>query len=64
MIKKSEFGSNFRSRTNCSLDNKCLTPKIVSQADVWNDTNDEKKFYLGVSEETFKDRFRNQKKSS
>ena len=59
--KKSEFGCNCRSMTDCSLDNKCLTLKIVYQADVWNDTNDEK-FYLGVSETPFKERFRNQKK--
>ena len=60
--KKSEFGCNCRSKTDCPLDNKCLTPKIVYQADVRNDTNDEKKFYLGVSETPFKERFRNHKK--
>ena len=32
--KKSEFGCNCRSKTDCPLDNKCLTPKIVYQADV------------------------------
>ena len=31
-------------------------------ADVRNDTNDEKKFYRGVSETPFKERFRNHKK--
>ena len=41
--KKSEFGCSCRTRTDCSLDNKCLTPKIVYLADVRNDTNDEKK---------------------
>ena len=39
-----------------------MTPKIVYQADVRNDTNDERKFYLGVSEAPFKERFRNHKK--
>ena len=39
-----------------------LTPKIVYGADVRNNTNDEKKFYLGVSETPFKERFRNHKK--
>ena len=38
--KSSEFGCNCRSKTNCPLDNKCLTPKIVYKADVRNDTND------------------------
>ena len=59
--KKSEFGCNCRSKTDCPLDNKCLTPKIVYQADIRNDTNDDKKFYLGVSETPFKERFRNHK---
>ena len=45
--KKSEFGCNCRSKTNCLLDNKCLTRKIIYHADIPNDTNDEKKFYLG-----------------
>ena len=39
-----------------------MTPKIVYQADVRNDTNDERKFYLGVSETPFKECFRNHKK--
>ena len=29
--KKSEFGCNCRSKTDCPLNNKCLTPKIVYQ---------------------------------
>ena len=60
--KKREFSCNLRSRTDCSLDNKYLTPMIVYQADVRNDTNDEKKIYLVVSETPFKERFRNRKK--
>ena len=44
------------------LTTNAKTPKIVYQADVRNDTNDEKKFYLGVSETPFKERFRNHKK--
>ena len=36
---------------------KCLTPKIVYQADVKNPTNDEKTFYLGVTGKPFKERF-------
>ena len=41
---------------------KCLTPKIVYRANVENDINDENKFYFGVSETPFKERFRNHKK--
>ena len=35
--------------------------KIVYQADIRNDTNDEKKFWIGVSETPFKERFGNHK---
>ena len=41
--KKHEFGCDWRSMADCLLANKCLTPKIVYQADVLNDTNDENK---------------------
>ena len=57
-----EYGCNCRSRNECPLQNKCLTPKIVYRANVENDINDEKKFYFGVSETPFKERFRNHKK--
>ena len=60
--KISKFGCDCRSKTDCPLDNKCLTPKIVYQADVRNNTNDEKKFCLGVSEIPLKEHFRNHKK--
>ena len=60
--KKPEFGWNCRSKTDCPLDKKCLSPKTVYQADVRNDTNDKKKFYLRVSQTPFKEGFRNQKK--
>ena len=60
--KKSEFCCNCWSTTDCPLGNKCLTPEIVDQTDVETDSNDQKKFYLAVSETLFKERFRNHKK--
>ena len=39
-----------------------MTPKTAYQAIFRNDTNDKKKFYLGVFETPFKERFRNHKK--
>ena len=39
--------------------NECLIPKIVHRADVKNLTNDEKKFYVRVTETPFKERFGN-----
>ena len=57
-----EYGCKCRSRNECPLQNKCLTPKIVYRAYVENDINDENKFYFGVSETPFKESFRNHKK--
>ena len=57
-----EYRCNCRSRNEFSLQNKCLTPKIVYCANVENDINDENIFYFGVSETLFKERFRNHKK--
>ena len=45
--KMSDFCCNCRSKTDCSLDNKFLTPKIVYQAYVRNDTNVRGNFTLG-----------------
>ena len=38
--KPQQCGCNCRDKSNCPLDNKCLTPQIVYQADVTNDTDD------------------------
>ena len=61
-LKKIKFCCNCRSKTDCSLDNKCLTHIIVYKTDVPNDSNNEKKFYLGLHGIPFKKRFRNYKK--
>ena len=53
---------NCTSRTHCPVGNKCFTFKIVYERDARNDTNNEKKLYLRVSETGFKNRFRNQEK--
>ena len=42
-VSNTEYGCNCRSKESCSLQNKCLTTKIVYRADVKNLTNDEKK---------------------
>ena len=39
-------GGNCRDKNTCRLENKCLTPKIIYQADVTNDTDDTYKYYL------------------
>ena len=50
-------------KNNRPLDNKCLTLQIFYQGDVTNDTEDIYKYYLGLIETTFKDRYRNHKLS-
>ena len=57
--KPQQYGCNCRDKNNCPLDNKCLTPQIVSQADVNIDTDNTNKYYLGITETSFKDRYRN-----
>ena len=57
-----EYWCNCKSRNECPLQNKCLTPKIVYHANIENDINDENKFCVGISETPFKERFRNHKK--
>ena len=52
-------GCNCRDKNTCPLENKCLTPKIIYQADITNDTDDTFKYYLGLAETSFKDRCRN-----
>ena len=56
-VSDTEYGCNCRSKESCPLQNQCLTPKIVYRADVKDLTNDEKNFYLGVTETPFKERF-------
>ena len=53
-VSNGEHGCNCRSKESCPLQNKCLIPKIVYQADIMNLKNDENRFYLGVTETPFK----------
>ena len=46
-------------RNDCLLQHKCLTPGIVYQATVTNNNDDAEKFYYGLRETTFKERYRN-----
>ena len=57
-----KFGCNCRNKTDCPLDNRCLTPNIVYEAQITNSTNDDQKGYLGASETPFKERFSNHKR--
>ena len=56
------YGCNCRSKPNCPLQNKCLTPKVIYQANVTNNVNTDEKFYRGLTETSFKVRFGNHTK--
>ena len=49
------FGCNCRNKSNCPLEEKCLTPKVIYQAYVTNDVDEEYKFYYGLTETSFKE---------
>ena len=51
------FACNCRKKE--SLDNKWLTPSIIYQAQITNNTNDEYKKYLGAAETLLKERYSN-----
>ena len=48
---------------DCPTGGKCLTQSVVYQADVTTHDNQEKKIYVGVTANEFKDRYRNHMKS-
>ena len=55
-----QYGCNCRIREDCPLQNQCLTPSIIYRADVYCEANKDHKFYFGVAQTPFKERFRNQ----
>ena len=67
--KQDNFGCNCRVKADCPLEGKCLTPNVIYRADVCDLTsnesdltNNESKFYIGLAETTFKERYNNHKK--
>ena len=47
-------GCNCRKKESCPLDNKCLMPNIIYEAQITNNTNEEHKKYLGSAETSIK----------
>ena len=58
-----EYGCNCNNRDEYPLENECLTPRIVYRADVTNNKTDEHKYYYGTSDNPFKERYENHKRS-
>ena len=52
-----------RHHNGCPLENICLTPRIVYRADVTNNKTNEHKYYYGISDTPFKERYENHKTS-
>ena len=61
--KNKQVGCNCRVKNSCPLDSKCLTSQLIYQADVTNNLDNEYKYYLGLAETTFKERYSNHKSS-
>ena len=60
--KQRSFGCNCRKKDSCPLNGECLTPKVIYHADVTNEANNDQKFYFGLAETTFKERYNNHKR--
>ena len=54
-----QYGCNYRIRQDCPLQNQCLTPNIIYGAAVHCEANKVHKFYFGVAQTPFKERFQN-----
>ena len=59
--KNKQVGCNCRIKNSHSLDNKCLTSQLIYHADITNNLDNEYKYYLGLAEITFKERYTKQK---
>ena len=58
--KQKSFGCNCRVKNECPLNGECKTPSVIYRADVVNGSNDGEKFYFGLADTTFEERYRNQ----
>ena len=59
--KHKSFGCNCRKKDSCPLNGEYLTPKVIYRTDVSNEANKDQKFYFGLAETTFKERYNNHK---
>ena len=54
-----QYGCNCRLREDCPLQNHSLKPNIINKADAHCEANKNYKFYFGVSQTPFQERFQN-----
>ena len=57
--KQQAFGCNCRVKNECPINGEYQTPSVIYRADVVNKSNDEEKFYFGLADTTFKEKYRN-----
>ena len=57
--KQQPFGYYCRVKNECPLNGECQNPSVIYRADMVNDSIDEEKFYFGLTDTTFKERYRN-----
>ena len=55
-----QYECNCRNKDECPLENKCLTPRVIYEADVIT-LNTSRKFYIGLSDTPFKECYNNHK---
>ena len=57
--RQETYGCNCRKKLECPMQGKCLTPSLIYEAEITNDTDGDQKIYIGACETTFKERYRN-----
>ena len=57
------YDCNSKNRSSCLSDRKCKTPKPVYRVDVSNNFDNENKYYYGLTESLFTERYGNHKSS-
>ena len=55
-----QYECNCGKKYECPLENKCLTPRVIYDADVIP-LNNSRKFYIGLSDTPFKEHYNNYK---
>ena len=57
--KQQLFGCTCRVKNECPLNGESQTQSVIYRADLIYNSNDEEKFYFGLANTTFKERYRN-----
>ena len=61
--KNRELCLQLQRKDSCPMENRCLTPQIIYCVNVSNNKDNDSKFYYGLTEMSFKERYGNHKRS-